>query len=102
MNDHATFYRRHGKRLFDVFVSALALLVLAPVLLLLALLVRLCLRKPVLFRQQRSGLGGHQHVRKHHRKRLIHDDVASAPDRVSKAKRFHLTHEAHLPGPELV
>jgi sugar transferase EpsL len=58
MNDHATFYRRHGKRLLDIFFSALALLVLAPVLLLLALLVRLYLSRPVLFRQKRSGLGG--------------------------------------------
>jgi lipopolysaccharide/colanic/teichoic acid biosynthesis glycosyltransferase len=52
-----TLYRRYGKRLFDIVVSAAALLVLAPLLLLLAILVRCFLGAPVLFRQRRSGLG---------------------------------------------
>ena len=46
------------KRLFDLLVTLPALLVLAPFLLLLALLVRLKLGAPVLFRQQRPGLHG--------------------------------------------
>jgi lipopolysaccharide/colanic/teichoic acid biosynthesis glycosyltransferase len=57
MRDH-TFYRCYGKRLFDLVVGAVALVVFAPVLLLLALLVRICLGAPILFRQERSGLGG--------------------------------------------
>ena len=52
-----TFYRRYGKRLFDVFVSATALVLLAPVLLATALVVRLFLGSPVLFRQVRCGRG---------------------------------------------
>ncbi len=47
-----------GKRLFDLLVSALALLLLAPLLLLLALVVRLDSPGPVFFRQQRVGRGG--------------------------------------------
>ena len=46
------------KRLFDLTVAALALLLLSPLLGLLALLVRLKLGSPVLFRQQRPGLHG--------------------------------------------
>lgn len=47
-----------GKRIFDVVVSATALLVLALPLLIVAVAVRLLLGSPVLFRQRRSGLGG--------------------------------------------
>ena len=57
MTERPTFYRRRGKRLFDVAVSAAALVVLTPVLLLLATLVRCLLGAPVLFRQRRSGRG---------------------------------------------
>jgi exopolysaccharide biosynthesis polyprenyl glycosylphosphotransferase len=46
------------KRLFDVAASALALWVLAPVLLLIAVAIKLTSRGPVLFRQQRVGLNG--------------------------------------------
>ncbi|MET0728088.1 MAG: sugar transferase [Acidimicrobiales bacterium] len=46
------------RRAVDVAVASLALLVLSPVLAVLAVLVRLRLGSPVLFRQQRSGLGG--------------------------------------------
>ncbi|GAB2457588.1 sugar transferase [Comamonas humi] len=46
------------KRLFDILVSALALLALAIPLLVLAALVRRRLGSPVLFRQQRPGLRG--------------------------------------------
>ncbi len=48
----------HPKRLFDLTFSALALLLLSPLLGLLALLARLKLGSPVLFRQQRPGLHG--------------------------------------------
>ena len=46
------------KRLFDLVIAALALLLLAPVLLLLALLIRLDSPGPVYFRQERVGRHG--------------------------------------------
>jgi lipopolysaccharide/colanic/teichoic acid biosynthesis glycosyltransferase len=46
------------KRAFDVVVSALALIVLSPILLVVALLVRLKLGRPVFFTQERPGLHG--------------------------------------------
>ena len=49
---------RSVKRLLELILTAIGLLILAPVLLVLALLVRVSLGKPVLFRQQRPGLHG--------------------------------------------
>ena len=46
------------KRLFDVVGAAALLVLLSPVLLLVALLVRRFLGRPVLFVQERPGLGG--------------------------------------------
>ncbi len=53
-----SFYRKHGKRLFDLTLAVPALILLSPLLGLLALLVRCKLGKLVLFRQQRPGLHG--------------------------------------------
>ncbi len=46
------------KRVLDILLSAVALVVLLPFLLLIALLVRITMGSPVLFRQQRPGLHG--------------------------------------------
>ncbi len=51
-------YRRHLKRVFDLCVASIALVTLAPLLLILATLVRIRLGAPVIFRQQRPGLHG--------------------------------------------
>jgi sugar transferase EpsL len=53
-----TLYARRGKRLFDLVVSAILLVLLAPVIGIVALAVRMRLGSPVLFRQQRPGLMG--------------------------------------------
>jgi sugar transferase EpsL len=47
-----------GKRLFDVLVSAVALLVLSPLLIVLAVAVLLTMGYPAIFRQMRPGLKG--------------------------------------------
>jgi lipopolysaccharide/colanic/teichoic acid biosynthesis glycosyltransferase len=51
-------YRRLGKRLFDLAVAVSASVIAAPILGLVALLVRAKLGAPVLFRQTRPGLYG--------------------------------------------
>jgi sugar transferase EpsL len=51
-------WQRFGKRLFDLLAAAAALVALAPLLGVLALVVRLRLGSPVLFRQERPGLHG--------------------------------------------
>ena len=55
MKSASTFYRQYGKRIFDFLVSAVALILLSPLLVVTAVLVRLLLGGPVLFRQQRAG-----------------------------------------------
>ena len=47
-----------AKRAFDVLFSALALLILSPLMLLTALAVKLASRGPVLYRQERMGMDG--------------------------------------------
>ncbi|MBQ2453416.1 MAG: sugar transferase, partial [Lachnospiraceae bacterium] len=53
-----SFYRIVVKRLLDIVLSLLALVILSPVLIVLALLVRFKLGSPVIFRQQRPGYKG--------------------------------------------
>lgn len=50
-----SFYRSHGKRIFDLLLVVAALPFLLPILALIALLVWLTSGSPVLFRQQRPG-----------------------------------------------
>ena len=57
-NDFALLF----KRTVDVILSILSLVVLSPLFLFLALLVKLTSKGPVLFRQIRCGLGGRQFV----------------------------------------
>lgn len=47
-----------GKRIFDLLVTGMLLIALAPVLIVLALLVRCLIGSPVLFKQTRPGLYG--------------------------------------------
>lgn len=51
-------YATFGKRLFDLIVTVTALIVLSPIMLAVALVVRATLGAPVLFRQARPGLHG--------------------------------------------
>src|SRR5947209_14046270 len=51
-------YTSGGKRLFDLLVASVALLVFSPVMAIVALLVRLKLGSPILFHQPRPGLHG--------------------------------------------
>jgi sugar transferase EpsL len=47
-----------GHRVADLLVASIVIVILAPVLLIVALLARILMGKPVLFRQRRSGLHG--------------------------------------------
>lgn len=50
-----SFYAKYIKRLLDIVLSLCALIVLSPVLLIIALLVRVKLGSPVIFKQPRPG-----------------------------------------------
>ena len=51
-----TFYDKFIKRLFDIVISAFALVVLSPVFLIVAILVRCKLGRPIFFKQDRVGM----------------------------------------------
>lgn len=51
-------YRAFFKRFLDIIVSLMAILILSPVYLVVALLVRIKLGSPVLFKQKRPGKNG--------------------------------------------
>ena len=51
-------YQRFVKRILDILISLTAIIILSPLLAVLAVLVRVKLGSPVLFRQQRPGYHG--------------------------------------------
>jgi lipopolysaccharide/colanic/teichoic acid biosynthesis glycosyltransferase len=51
-------YKNFGKRVFDILVSGIALLVFSPLLVVIYFLARFKLGTPVLFRQERPGKNG--------------------------------------------
>jgi lipopolysaccharide/colanic/teichoic acid biosynthesis glycosyltransferase len=58
IEDYRTFYRRTGKRWFDATAAFMGIVVLSPLLALVALLIKFTSRGPVLYWQDRVGLGG--------------------------------------------
>ena len=57
MEHKASFYEKYTKRLLDIVLSGGALVVLSPILLVTAILVRTKLGSPVIFHQDRPGKG---------------------------------------------
>lgn len=55
MQHRAGFYEKYIKRLLDIVLSGAALVILSPVLLITAVLVRIKLGSPVMFTQERPG-----------------------------------------------
>ena len=55
MQHRAGFYGKYIKRLLDIVLSGAALVILSPVLLITAVLVRIKLGSPVIFTQERPG-----------------------------------------------
>lgn len=51
-------YSKFLKRLLDIILSAIALVILSPVLLIIAILVRVKIGSPVIFKQVRPGIKG--------------------------------------------
>ena len=82
------------KRLFDILVSGFLLLILAPVLLIVAIVVRMRLGAPVLFRQERPGKNAKPFTLIKFRtmrsptEQEIQDGVASDETRITSAGNF--------------
>lgn len=56
MNSKGGIYKRFIKRSMDFILSLIAIIVLSPIFLIVALLVKIKLGSPVIFKQQRPGL----------------------------------------------
>lgn len=56
MSYKRTFYEKYIKRLIDFLMALVAIVVLSPILLVVAILVRIKLGSPVLYKQRRPGL----------------------------------------------
>lgn len=58
MGKRNSIYARYVKRVLDFLFSLIALVVLCPIMIIIAILVRLCMGKPVIFKQKRAGYMG--------------------------------------------
>lgn len=52
------FYEKYIKRLLDIILSFLALVLLSPILLVLSIAIKIKLGSPIIFKQKRPGLNG--------------------------------------------
>lgn len=68
-------YEKYIKRFFDLFLSLIGIIILSPVLLVVALLVKLKLGSPVLFKQERPGYK--ENIFTVYKFRTMKDDVDS-------------------------
>ena len=74
------------KRLFDIIVSAVGLVLLSPLLVLLAVLVRINLGSPIFFRQERPGL--HEKIFRLYKFRSMKDAVDRDGKELPDAERL--------------
>lgn len=74
----------HSKRLFDMIVSALALIVLSPVLAVISIVVRIKLGSPVIWSQERPGKDAQEfHLYKFRSMLSVDEDRTSDEDRLT-------------------
>ena len=87
-----SIYEKYVKRVLDVIFSCIFLLLLFPVPLITALLVRMKLGSPVIFRQARGGLGGREFMILKFRtmtdKRDSEGKLLPDPERLTRFGRF--------------
>lgn len=82
------------KRLFDILFSSVALLFLCPVLVGIGLWVRLGSDGPVLFRQERVGLGGR--IFRIYKFRTMYTDAEKRGPQVTTSNDPRVTRQGHL------
>jgi lipopolysaccharide/colanic/teichoic acid biosynthesis glycosyltransferase len=85
--------RRVTKRVFDLIVGSLGLIVISPFLLLIAILVKLDSRGPVVYRQLRIGENGHPFMMFKFRSMRVDSDTAVHQAHVIRLIQENLTPE---------
>ncbi len=103
MYPRQNYYRRWGKRTFDLLVTSTALIAISPLFCLIAIVVRITLGAPVLFRQRRGGLGQNPFTILKFRSMTVEPDalgkIRSDAERLTPLGRFlRATSLDELPG----
>lgn len=62
MEKHNSIYSRYIKRLIDIMLSLMAIIILCPVIVIVAFLVKINMGSPVVFEQKRAGYLGKEFV----------------------------------------
>ncbi len=83
-----SLYRKGFKRLFDIVMSTISLIVLSPVIAIVAILVRTRLGSPIIFKQSRPGR--HGKIFTLYKFRTMLDATDSAGELLSDEKRLTL------------
>jgi len=87
-----SLYRRFGKRVLDIVLATIGLVLLSPVALVVAVAIRLTMGPPVIFRQVRPGLHGKPFVMYKFRTMLDlrdeHGNLLSDEQRLTRLGRF--------------
>ncbi len=87
-----TFYTRYGKRALDIVISALALIVFSPIILVVLIATYFDVGKPILFKQERIGKDGRVFTLVKPRNMTNERDengiLLPAPERITKWGRF--------------
>ena len=83
-------YTRYVKRMLDFLLSLLALIILSPVMLLVAILVKCTSKGPVLFRQKRIGIDK-SHFTIYKFRTMRSDTPADMPTHMLSGAQSHIT-----------
>lgn len=57
-NKNKTFYQKYGKKIIDFILSIIGLIILSPIFIIIAILIKIDSKGPVFFKQKRLGLKG--------------------------------------------
>ncbi|MFP7365034.1 sugar transferase [Corynebacterium callunae] len=89
-NRGKTIYEILGKRILDIIVSVIILIATSPLMVLVAVAIRLDSKGPILFQQQRSGIDGKVFMLKKFRSMTANNNVydASQKDEVTRIGKF--------------
>lgn len=77
----SNFYKKYGKRIFDLIVALISIVIFSPLMIIVSVLIALFMRTPVIFSQKRAGLNGsHFHIYKFRSMTDLYDDKGKLKD----------------------
>lgn len=85
----SSFYAKHGKHLFDVLAAFFLVLLFSPLMVLIAIFIKLTSRGPVFFSHKRVGLNNELFVI--HKFRSLHTDTPSYSEKPDSTEDVRIT-----------